>query len=173
MENKNQPVIALDAGGVIFVHSRDVSSKEDTSNVTNWMEKSGDVIQRLLDQGRNVVVNSFAGRATGEATTIAIQNVFNIPVYIVSNRDRKWEVLASLGQPSIMIDDTPDVLLTIRKEWTKALEREAKNQKPKKGERIKPLVGNLPCPRLILFGSVHEELESVQDWIELEKVLTQ
>ncbi len=128
--------IALDAGGVIFSHSHSEDNKEDTSQVTNWMNGAIDTIRALSKEGHTLFVNSFAGKATGQATTKEILDklgdVFTPErIVIVKNRNLKYKPCIDL-KIDVMVDDREDVLDSISQECLKR---------------------NLPCPRLILFNS--------------------
>lgn len=105
-EKKINYVVAFDAGGVIFSTTPDYvpNVSEDTTQTSQWIEGAQETIQKLLDQNRKVIVNSFAGKKRGADTTKSICEKFPlIDVNIVDDKSKKWTVLAKLNQPSMMI----------------------------------------------------------------------
>jgi hypothetical protein len=185
-EKKINYVVALDAGGVIFSTTPDYvpDVSEDTTQTSQWIEGAQETIQKLMDQKQTIIVNSFAGKRRGADTTTSIHEKFPmIEVNVVDDKNKKWIVLAKLQQPSIMVDDRESVLITIAQEWDQAREREKKPIKevrpkkgmhPKKSKNDLPLVGNLPLPILILFGSQKTSPlvdYHVNDWNQLELLL--
>lgn len=103
------------------------------------------------EDGHNIVVNSFAGKARGENTKksiggnmgwIPIQNIF-----IVNNRKKKW-VICNEQKLHIMVDDRLDVL--------EAIEENFKIQK-------------LKCPILIWFSNEKTRTRYIQvsSWKQL------
>jgi hypothetical protein len=152
--NQGLPLLALDAGGVMFVHSSEKDCNEDTSQTEDWMPGAVDAI-RTLQTKYTVIVNSFAGKKRGQQTKTKVAEVFpEIPVFIVKDRDRKWEVLATKNA-DIMVDDRKEILDTVRTQWLKAQERERNtmesDKRNAKKNRSLPVVGTRPCPTLILF----------------------
>jgi hypothetical protein len=113
---EQQLVINIDFGGVLSIHDRDHNGGEHRNTCIN-MEDALDALKLLKSKGHLLYLNSFCGKSRAIETQKSIElqctdKIFE-DLYFVKSKQFKGIVTDAL-EADIMIDDTLDILLTIR-----------------------------------------------------------
>jgi hypothetical protein len=113
---EQQLVINIDFGGVLSIHDRDHNGGEHRNTCIN-MADALDALKLLKSKGHLLYLNSFCGKSRAIETQKSIemqcdQKIFE-DLYFVKSKQFKGIVTDAL-EADIMIDDTLDILLTIR-----------------------------------------------------------
>jgi hypothetical protein len=111
-----KPVIAIDFGGVLSIHSRSADS-DGHYNTAIDMPHAAESLQALQNANFSLVLNSFCGKARAYATHKSLEAAGHTQYFtdIVFVRDKlnKGMVTRKVGA-SVMIDDSLDVLRRIQ-----------------------------------------------------------